>query len=280
MNGATTVSALVRVRGLTKTYGSGATRVNAVDGVDLDIARGETLLIMGPSGSGKTTLLLMLGALLRPTGGAVVVDGVDLATAPARSLPGLRARRLGFVFQDFNLVPALTALENVALARNLAGVRGRAARERAEEALDQVGLGARLSFRPDELSGGEKQRVAVARALVNGPALLLADEPTANLDSGTGREVGRRIRDLAARDGRSVIMVSHDDRLREIASRTLWLEDGRFHDLAGMVADPVCGRPVRIGAGPGLEVDGGARWFCSDACRAEFAAHAPGAPGP
>src|SRR6266508_6117778 len=150
----------VSVRQLTKTFGDGDLAVHAVRGVDLEIAASEVVLIMGPSGSGKTTLLLMLGAMLRPSSGSVIIDGVDLTTAPERRLPALRARHLGFVFQDFNLLAALSALENVELACNLAGTTGRAARDRATELLDRVGLVNRLGFRPDQLSGGEKQRVA------------------------------------------------------------------------------------------------------------------------
>jgi putative ABC transport system ATP-binding protein len=265
------------VRDLVKTYGHGPAEVHAVAGVDLDVPDGQVLLIMGPSGSGKTTLLLMLGALLRPTSGSIRIgdrtgDGaVDVATAPARALPSLRARQIGFVFQDFNLIPALTAIENVELAANLAGVTGRAAWDRAYEALTSVGLQRRVRFRPDAMSGGEKQRVAVARALVNDPRLLLADEPTANLDSGSGREVARRLRDLAARDGRSVVVVSHDERLREIADRTLWLEDGHLRDLDALVTDPICDMKVRPGTGLHLQDGQAVTWFCSTGCRDEYA---------
>jgi putative ABC transport system ATP-binding protein len=232
------------VRNLTKTYGEGELAVDAVRHVDLDVEAGEVVLIMGPSGSGKTTLLLMLGAMLRPTTGTITVDGVDLATAAERSLPPLRAQHFGFVFQDFNLLSALTAVENVELACNLAGVHGHAARDRATDLLTRMGLEQRLRFRPDQLSGGEKQRVAIARALANNATVILADEPTANLDSAHGRDIARQIRQLAKDDGRSVVIVSHDDRLREIADRVLWLEDGQFRELAAMATDPVCGMAV------------------------------------
>ncbi len=263
----------ISVRQLTKTFGEGNIAVHAVSGIDLDIAAGEVVLVMGPSGSGKTTLLLMLGAMLRPTSGSVVIDGVDLATAPERRLPALRANHLGFIFQDFNLLSALTALENVELACNLAGTTGRAARDRASGLLQRVGLGDRLGFRPDQLSGGEKQRVAIARALANNPTVLLADEPTANLDSGHGREIARLLRRLAVEDGRSIVIVSHDDRLREVADRVLWLEDGVFRELAGMATDPVCGMAVEQTPTLQLHADDREWWFCSDACRADFAAH-------
>jgi putative ABC transport system ATP-binding protein len=258
------------VRGLTKTFGEGALAVHAVRDVDLDVGVGEVVLIMGPSGSGKTTLLLMLGAMLRPSGGSVVVDGTDLASAPERRLPKLRARYLGFVFQDFNLLSALTAAENVELACNLAGTLGKHAHTRARERLERVGLSNRLEFRPDQLSGGEKQRVAIARALANDPRLILADEPTANLDSGHGRDIARLLRQLAGEDGRSIVIVSHDDRLREIADRVLWLEDGAIRELEQMPIDPVCGMAVERSTAISEEVDGELWWFCSGGCRADF----------
>jgi len=263
----------ISVRQLTRTFGQGDIAVHAVRAIDLDVAAGEVVLIMGPSGSGKTTLLLMLGAMLRPTSGSVTVDGVDLATAPERRLPALRARHLGFVFQDFNLLTALDALENVQLACNLAGTTGRAARDRATALLDRVGLRDRLGFRPDQLSGGEKQRVAIARALANNPTVLLADEPTANLDSGNGREIARLLRRLADEDYRSIVIVSHDERLREVADRVLWLEDGTFRELTAMATDPVCHMAVDEITAPHVQADGHEWWFCSDACRDDFAAH-------
>jgi putative ABC transport system ATP-binding protein len=263
---------VLHVAGLTKTFGQGDLTVTAVGGVDLDVHAGEVVLIMGPSGSGKTTLLLMLGAMLRPTTGAIQVDGLDIAHAPERRLPGLRAHRFGFVFQDFNLLSALTVAENVELACNLAGVTGHAARQRARVLLERVGLGRRLGFRPEQLSGGEKQRVAIARALANDPPVLLADEPTANLDSAIGRQVARLLRQLATEDRRAVVIVSHDSRLEEIADRVLWLEDGTFRELATMTTDPVCGMTVPRHDHPHLQVDGTVWWFCSAACREEFAA--------
>jgi len=268
----------VSVHQLTKTFGQGDLAVDAVRAVDLDIHAGEVVLIMGPSGSGKTTLLLMLGAMLRPTSGTVTIDGVDLATAPERRLPALRARHLGFIFQDFNLLSALTARENVELACNLAGTTGRAAHRRATELLGRVGLAERLNFRPDQLSGGETQRVAIARALANNPRLILADEPTANLDTGHGQEIARILRELAVADGRSVVMVSHDERLREVADRVLWLEDGAFRDLAQMAVDPVCGMAVQQDRDhtPHYQQNGTTWWFCSIACRDDFINSADG----
>ena len=260
----------VSVDDLTKTYGEGELAVEAVRH-DLDVEAGEVVLVMGPSGSGKTTLLLMLGAMLRPTSGSITVEGTDLAIAPERSLPPHRAQHFGYIFQDFNLLSALDATENVELACNLAGVGGRRAHQRATELLARLGLGDRLRFRPDQLSGGEKQRVAIARALANDAPLILADEPTANLDSGHGREIARLLRQLATDDRRSVVIVSHDQRLKEIADRVLWLEDGEFRELAAMATDPVCGMAVETGEVPHLELDGRTLWFCSAYCRDEFA---------
>lgn len=265
---------VVAVRGLTKTYGEGVTEVAAVREVDLDVHAGEVLLVMGPSGSGKTTLLLMLGALLRPTAGSITVTGrdghaVDLAATPERQLPGLRAHSFGFIFQDYALLDALTATENIAVAANIAGLPGAAANSRALELLERVGLSHRATARPSQMSGGEQQRVAVARALANDPPLLLADEPTANLDASRGRDLARLLRQLADVDGRSVVIVSHDDRLREVADRVLWLEDGRFAEVRGRVLDPVCRMPVEP-TGPHLEWEGRSLWFCSEGCKREF----------
>ena len=265
---------VLTIRGLTKTYGAGATAVDAVRAVDLDVAAGEVLLVMGPSGSGKTTLLLMLGALLRPTAGTVTVttrDGgvVDVAAAPEKRLPALRSSTFGFIFQDYALLDALNAIENIAVAANLAGTTGATAGQRALQLLDRVGLGHRAAARPSQMSGGEQQRVAVARALANDPPVLLADEPTANLDASRGRDLARLLRRLADDDGRSVVIVSHDDRLREVADRVLWLEDGAFRQLADLTVDPVCRMQVEP-TGPQATWGGEQWWFCSDACRREF----------
>jgi putative ABC transport system ATP-binding protein len=268
----TSTTAALEARGLSKTFGRGDLAVTAVRSVDLRVARGEVVLVDGPSGSGKTTLLLMLGALLEPTSGSVVVDGDDIWALPERRRPSLRAHHFGFVFQDFNLLGALTAAENVTLAANLAGVTGHEARQRATSALERVGLGRRIDFRPDQLSGGEKQRVAVARALVNDPAAILADEPTANLDSANGRQVSRLLRALASDDQRAVIIVTHDNRLHDIADRVLWLEDGALQQIDTLASDPVCHMSITPADTPHLELDGTTWWFCSTLCRDEFAA--------
>jgi putative ABC transport system ATP-binding protein len=264
----------VAVRELTKTYGAGSTEVAALRAVDLDVHAGEVVLVMGPSGSGKTTLLLMLGALMRPSAGTITVtrrDGsqVDVAATPERELPDVRTHTFGFIFQDYALLDALTASENIAVAANIAGVKGVRAGKRAAELLERVGLSHRAGARPSQMSGGEQQRVSVARALVNDPPVLLADEPTANLDASRGRDLARLLRQLADDDGRSVVIVSHDDRLRAIADRVLWLEDGQFKVVAAMVVDPVCQMQVET---TGAHVARGGRtlWFCSEGCRREF----------
>ena len=260
----------LEVEHLTKRFGAGATEVVAVRDVSLSVAPGEVVLVMGPSGSGKTTLLLMLGGLLRPTEGPVRLDGVDITRLGERRLPAIRLRQIGFVFQDFNLLSALTVLENVAVVATLAGARRGEARRRAERILTELGLGERLGYLPEKLSGGEKQRVAIARALVNDPALVLADEPTANLDSKTGHEAVRLLQRIAREQGRSVVIVSHDQRIRDAADRVLWLEDGRFEELARMVTDPVCGMSVDPGKAVAGEWRGRTFHFCSRGCKAEF----------
>ena len=270
---------LVRINGLTKTFGEGDTRVDAVRGLDLELERGEVVLVMGPSGSGKTTFLSMLGALLRVTSGDIWIDTTNIAALGERELPPFRARTFGFVFQDFNLVAALSARENVEVALNIAGARGSRARERARSLLESMGLAERLDFPIEKLSGGEKQRVAIARAIANRPVLILADEPTANLDSHHGAETMRLLRELAKEEGATVVIVSHDERLREIADRVLWLEDGQFKALQALVRDPVCGMLIDPSEAPAsLDRAGETLHFCSRGCRDEFLADL-GTPG-
>ena len=265
------MSPLVRVRQLSKVFGEGETRVDAVRAIDLELERGEIVLVMGPSGSGKTTLLSMLGGLLRPSSGELVVGGVDIAALPERELPPFRAQTFGFVFQDFNLLAALSAQENVEVALNLAGVGGDAAHTRARALLVALGLEARLDFAVEQLSGGEKQRVAIARAIANRPQLILADEPTANLDSAKGAETMRLLRRLAKEEETTVVIVSHDARLREVADRVLWLEDGRLKALAALVRDPVCGMLLDADQAPArLEEEGTVVYFCSRGCGEQY----------
>lgn len=211
--------------------------------VNLRVRPGEIVLIMGPSGSGKTTLLSMAGLLLSPTEGSIRVRGRDVTTLSGSQLSALRLRAIGFVFQAYNLLGALTARENVEIVLNLAGVKGAAARDRATGLLQMLGLGRRLEHRPADLSGGEKQRVAIARALANDPPLILADEPTGNLDSKTGQEVMELLCcGLGREQGRAIVVVSHDHRLRQIADRVLWLEDGRLTDT---VDRPAASQPLQ-----------------------------------
>jgi len=218
---------VLELRHVSKTYGSGHTAVTASDDITLQIRPGEIVLIMGPSGSGKTTLLSMAGLLLQPSQGQILVDGRDVTRLNNRQRAALRLQSLGFVFQSYNLLGALTARENVEVVLNMAGVKGTAARERATALLEMLGLGHRLHHKPAGLSGGEKQRVAIARALANEPPLILADEPTGNLDSKTGQEVMELLCcGLGREQGRAIVIVTHDQRLRQIADRVLWLEDG------------------------------------------------------
>jgi len=218
-----TVHAL-ETRALSMVYGTGDTAVRALDGVDFEVAAGQVMALMGPSGSGKTTLLMILGCLLHPTAGSVWVEGQALAGLSSRELAQLRLRRMGFIFQSYNLFPALTAAENVQVALEL---KGRDLGE-ASALLELVGLAGRRRNFPAQLSGGEKQRVAIARALAGDPPILLADEPTAALDSVNGRAVVRLLGDLAHAQGRAVVIVTHDPRIGELADRVVRIEDGRI----------------------------------------------------
>lgn len=219
---------LLKVHNVSRIYGQGPTSVTAVNHVSLDIRPGEVILILGPSGSGKTTLLSIMGCLLRPTHGEVFVNGQQVSQLSDGELSRLRREQIGFVFQSFNLLDFLTVRQNVEVVLNLAGVRGRGARERAREVLCRVGLDHRLDFAPKVLSGGERQRVSIARALANNPKLILADEPTGSLDSQTGRVVADLLAELAHQQGSGVVMVTHDDRILDVASRVLYLSDGRL----------------------------------------------------
>ena len=260
----------LRVEHVTKRFGHGETEVVAVRDVSLSVAPGEIVLIMGPSGSGKTTLLSMLGALLKPTEGEIHLDGAVLSTLSEKRLPAVRLRSFGFIFQDFNLLSSLTVLENVALVAELAGAKKSAARDKGRTLLTELGLAERLNFLPEKLSGGEKQRVAIARALVNDPSLILADEPTANLDSKIGHEIMRLLRRIAKEQGRSVVIVSHDARIKDIADRVLWLEDGQFKNMVAMATDPVCGMALEREKAVVGEWEGKTLYFCSHGCRNEF----------
>lgn len=216
----------IAVREVTKTYTEGAASAPALRGVDMDVEPGELVMLVGPSGSGKTTLLSIMGCILSPSAGSVRIAGKEVGNLGQKQLPGIRLEHIGFVFQGFNLFPTLTAGENVELMLDLKGVRGDAAKKRTGELLEQVGLGEKYNSFPADLSGGQKQRVAIARALAGDPQILLADEPTAALDSQTGRNVIQMMSDLAHARGRGVVVVTHDTRVLEFADRTVRIEDG------------------------------------------------------
>lgn len=220
------MEAAIRVRGVTKTYDEGFARVTALAGVDLDLYRGELLFLMGPSGSGKTTLLSIMGCILRSTSGSVQIAGREITGLSERELPRVRLGHMGFVFQAFNLFPTLTAVENVEVALELKGIRGALARREARDLLAQVRLEDKCSSYPADLSGGQKQRVALARALAGNPEILLADEPTAALDSRTGRSVLELMRQLAHEHNRAVAVVTHDSRIADLGDRIVHIEDG------------------------------------------------------
>jgi putative ABC transport system ATP-binding protein len=209
-----------------KRFTEGKQTVEVLKGVSLDARRGEIVALEGPSGSGKTTFLSILGCILTPTEGRVVVDGQEVDLSRPGDLPAIRRKSIGFVFQQFNLFPALSAVENVEYSLNVRGVKGKAARREAERVLDAVGLADRKAFLPRDLSGGQKQRVAIARALAGAPPLLLADEPTANLDSHAGRQVLELFRDLAKKENRALVIVTHDPIVRSIADRVAVIHDG------------------------------------------------------
>jgi putative ABC transport system ATP-binding protein len=213
---------------VTKVFREGREEVSVLNGVDIALAAGEIVALEGPSGSGKTTFLSILGCILTPTSGRVVVDGEEIDGRRPSRLPAIRKRSIGFIFQQYNLFPALTALENVEYALNIKGISGRTARERAEEALAAVDLVDRRRFLPRDLSGGQKQRVAIARALAGRPAVLLADEPTANLDSAVGTQILELFRGLAKRENRGLLIVTHDPNVRTIADRVVKIRDGRI----------------------------------------------------
>jgi putative ABC transport system ATP-binding protein len=221
---------IVEVRGLTKIYGSGETAVAALDHVDLSVDAGEFVAVMGPSGCGKSTLLNLVGGLDKPSDGQVLIDDVDIATMSDKQITELRRRRLGFVFQFFNLIPVLSVTENAALPLTLDGAKQAEAFAKAEEWLGKVGLANKLKSRPDQLSGGQQQRVAVARALVTDPALVLADEPTGNLDSKSADEIADLLRQAADEWGRAVVMVTHDSRIAAHARRIVFMRDGQIVD--------------------------------------------------
>ena len=245
---------ILEATGLTKVYRRGASEVRAVDGIDLSVGPGEFMAIMGRSGSGKTTLLDLLGCLLRPTDGELAIDGQSVIGASDGDLARIRRERIGFVFQEFNLIPTLTAIENVMLPLRY-GPRRPDGRARATALLERVGLGGRVSHRPTELSGGEQQRVAIARSLINDPAVILADEPTGELDSATSDQLMRTLRELNADRNVTIIIVTHDAGIAGATDRVVRLQDGR------VIADEQRGsrafRDALAGGGSGTDANGG-----------------------
>ncbi|MCA9922771.1 MAG: ABC transporter ATP-binding protein [Anaerolineales bacterium] len=227
---------IVKTEQLMKVYGTGATAVTALSYLNINIRAGEFVAVMGPSGCGKSTLLHLLGGLDRPSGGKVLIEDVSIADMSDDRLTELRRRKIGFIFQFFNLIPVLSAVENAALPVTLDGVKPAEAKAKAAEWLERFGLGDRLAHRPDQLSGGQQQRVAIARALVADPAIILADEPTGNLDTRSGDEIANLLQDVSRQYGRTVIMVTHDPRIAAYSDRIIFLKDGKMVDetsLAG-----------------------------------------------
>lgn len=218
----------ISIRGVSKTYGQGSAAVSALADADLDVQSGEVLILAGPSGSGKTTLLSIMGGILAATAGSVKIQGTEIVGLRESQMPKIRLKHIGFIFQGFNLFPALTVRENVEVALDLHGIRGRRARARAEELIGQMGLPEKLNTHPANLSGGQKQRVAIARALAGNPPIILADEPTAALDSHSGRIVIDLLRNLARNENRAVVIVTHDPRVLEHADRIVHIADGRI----------------------------------------------------
>ena len=227
----------LELRHVSKTYGSGPTEVHALREVDLTVERGELVAVMGPSGSGKSTLLTIAGSLESPTSGQAIVDGIDLETVSASDKAKLRRRSIGYVFQDFNLLPGLTAIENVTLPLELDGVSSKPARVAALEAMEELDVADRMDRYPDELSGGERQRVAIARAIVGGRGLLLADEPTGALDSINGEGVMRLLR-AATHRGVASVVVTHEAQLASWADRVVFLRDGLVVDQTAAPPGP------------------------------------------
>ena len=263
-------TAVLHMDHVSKVYGTGDAAVTALDDVDFEAKRGEVVVIMGPSGAGKTTFLTIAGAMLRPSQGSVYISGTDITRMGEGDLPNIRRTKVGFVFQSFNLLEALNTIENVAIVMADERGGGRRAVNRAKELLAMLGLSHRLKSLPKNLSGGEKQRVAIARALANNPDLILADEPTANLDAKRGREVMQLLRQIAREMGKAVVIVSHDHRIREVADRVVWLEDGTFRSDVETDRDPVCSRVVEVQGAPYVEMDGHVYHFCGEQCYVIF----------
>ncbi len=246
--------ALVELRNVSKIYRLGEEEIRALDDVSLDIQEGEFISIIGPSGSGKSTLMHILGCLDSPTQGTIRLDGTMIQNASARELAAIRNRKIGFVFQFFNLLPKLNVLQNVELPMIYSGLGGKERRQRALAALEAVGMGNRARHRPSQLSGGQQQRAAIARALVNGPKIIFADEPTGNLDSHTGEAILQLFRDLS-RQGRTIVLVTHDPEIAAVTPRRIEIRDGKVAlkvdaTLAGLRSAETASSPARPAAVP------------------------------
>jgi len=224
-------STIVRVSNVVKNFKLGKVEINVLKGISLDIESGGYISIMGPSGSGKSTLFNMIGGLDKPTFGKVFIDEIDIAQLDAYELAWLRCRKIGYIFQTFNLIPVMTALENVTLPMIFAGVSNNAAMEKGMELLEIVGLAERHSHKPSELSGGQQQRVAVARAIANDPAIILADEPTGNLDLKTGEEIIALLKRLSSGKGVTVISATHDLKMLNVSDQVVWIRDGAVEKI-------------------------------------------------
>ncbi len=222
---------IIRVVGVTKAFSLGKMPVQVLKGVDLNVATGEYLSIMGPSGSGKSTLFNIIGGLDKPTSGRVFIDEVDISQLDAYELAWLRNRKIGYIFQTFNLIPVMTALENVTLPMIFAGMPGDHAVDKGRKLLGDVGLGERFLHKPSELSGGQQQRVAIARALANDPAIILADEPTGNLDSTTGGEIIALLQKMSRERNVTIISATHDFKMLSVSDRVVWILDGRIDKI-------------------------------------------------
>jgi ABC-type lipoprotein export system ATPase subunit len=222
------MSNAIFLKDVVKEYMLGDNVIRALDGVNMEIARGIMATVIGPSGSGKTTLLNIIGALDKPTSGEVYIDGMDIVGMDERELTAYRREKVGFVFQEFNLIPNLSALENVALPMEFAGVPKREREARARKLLEEVKMSHRSNHRPGKLSGGEQQRVAIARALANDPTIILADEPTGNLDSRTGKEIVMLLKRFSEKEGKTVVVVTHDSAIQELADLTIHIKDGKI----------------------------------------------------
>ncbi len=221
-----TLHSVVRVSNVTKTFRMGKNELRALKGIDLEIRAGEYISIMGPSGSGKSTLFNMIGGLDKPSSGKVYIDEVDIAQLDAYELAWLRCRKIGYIFQTFNLIQVMTALENVTLPMIFAGVNNDTAVDKGIRLLEMVGLGDRFRHKPSELSGGQQQRVAVARSLANDPSIILADEPTGNLDLSTGEEIITLLKKLSRETGVTIISATHDFKMLNVSDRVIWIRDG------------------------------------------------------